>query len=71
MTLNFKPTTWQAESDFITATITRSGRADAFAWEIYSKIDNAVITSGTASSLSKARQRCKSANATIEQAEAW
>ncbi len=69
MALNFKPTTWQAESDFITATITRSDGIDPFAWEIYSKVDNAVITSGTASSLSKARQSCKNADATIEQAE--
>lgn len=69
MALSFKPTAWEAESQVVKATIQRTNTG--FAWEIYSKADKAVITSGEASSLSAARKSCQSADATIEQAENW
>jgi len=67
--LSFKPSAWEAESKVVKATIQRT--IEGFAWEIFSKVDSAVITSGEAPSLSKARQACQSADATIAQAKKW
>ena len=69
MPLSFKPSAWEAESKVVKASIHRT--ATGFEWEIFSKVDKAVVTSGVAPSLSKARQACQSADATIEQAEQW
>ena len=69
MPVSFKPSAWEAESKVVKASIQRTDVG--FEWEIFSKIDGNVVTSGIAPSLSKARQACQSADATIEQAENW
>jgi len=69
MSLSFKPSAWEAESKMVKASIQRSDAG--FEWEIFSKVDDAVVTSGIAPSLSKARRSCQTADATIEHAENW
>lgn len=69
MPLSFKPSVWEAESKFVIATIRRT--AVGFDWEIYSKVEGAVITSGQSPSLSSARKSCQMADTTITDAESW
>ena len=69
MPLSFRPSAWEAESKVVKASIQRT--ATGFEWEVFSKVDKTVVTSGLAPSLSKARQACQSADATIEEAESW
>ena len=69
MPLSFKPSAWDAESKVVKASIERT--AAGFKWEIFSKVERQVITSGTAASLSKAREACQMADRTVEDAESW
>jgi hypothetical protein len=65
--LSWKPTQWQAEDGFIVGTISRV--ADGFAWEVFSKIDGVVVTSGECDSLARARGRCAGAAGIIRDGE--
>ena len=69
MTLNFKLKTWEAETDFIVATIIKTDRKPPFEWEIYSKIDRDVITGGLCDTLDQAKKRCSEAAVTVADAE--
>lgn len=71
MTLNFKLKSWEAETKFIVATITKTEGAEPFVWEIYSKIDRSVITGGTVRTLDLAKSRCKDVAITVADAERW
>lgn len=69
MTLSFKPKSWEAETSFVIATITKTGTDAPFLWEIYSKIDEGIITGGHCSTFGQAMERCRSAAVTIADAE--
>ena len=71
MTLNFKLKSWEAETDFVTATITKTSGAEPFVWEIYSKIDREIITGGTVRTLDHAKNRCKDTAITVADAEGY
>lgn len=58
MKLNFKLKSWEAETDTAIATITKTYSEPPFIWEIYSKLDQQIVTGGEASSLDHAKQRC-------------
>lgn len=67
MTLQFKPTVWKAGDRFVMATITKGD--DGFYWEVFSKVDAAVITDGSSRSLSDARRRCQEVALVVRDAE--
>ena len=71
MALNFKLKSWEAETDFIVATITKTDHAEPFDWEIYSKIDKDVITGGISPTLDHAKKQCGTAAITVADAETW
>lgn len=71
MALNFKLKSWEAETEFIVATIWKSDHEPPFNWEIYSKLDHDTITGGVCSTLEEAKRRCVTAAVTVEDAESW
>lgn len=71
MKLNFEIQQWKAETDFMTATITRKSDGKLFEWDIYSKIEKQNITGGVEMTLVDAKSCCLTAAVTIADAEGY